>query len=105
MAVVQPGIPESFHVRVKELQSLGLAIELRYEEDRGLVLPRFTYGEEEEELETASPEAEGGTVPAWEPEFERLEEAEPQATSSGDGFEISRLAKPAVEEKEGLGHE
>ena len=30
--VIQPGIPESFHVLLKELQSLGLAVELRYEE-------------------------------------------------------------------------
>ena len=31
--VVQPGIPESFHVLVKELQSLGLSVELMHEED------------------------------------------------------------------------
>jgi len=31
--VVQPGVPESFHVLVKELQSLGLGVELMYEED------------------------------------------------------------------------
>ena len=30
--VIQPGIPESFHVLLKELQSLGLAVELRYED-------------------------------------------------------------------------
>ena len=30
--MIQPGIPESFHVLLKELQSLGLAVELRYEE-------------------------------------------------------------------------
>ena len=30
--VIQPGIPESFHVLMKELQSLGLAVELMYEE-------------------------------------------------------------------------
>ena len=31
--VSQPGIPESFQVLLKELQSLGLAVELRYETD------------------------------------------------------------------------
>ncbi|MBI4299481.1 MAG: DNA-directed RNA polymerase subunit beta [Chloroflexi bacterium] len=31
--VIQPGVPESFHVLVKELQSLGLSIELRSEEE------------------------------------------------------------------------
>ena len=29
---MQPGIPESFHVLVKELQSLGLRIDLQYDE-------------------------------------------------------------------------
>ena len=33
--VAQPGIPESFHVLLKELQSLGLAVELLHE-DEGL---------------------------------------------------------------------
>lgn len=30
--VVQPGVPESFHVLVKELQSLGLSVDLMHEE-------------------------------------------------------------------------
>ena len=30
--IIQPGIPESFHVLVKELQSLGLSVELMYEQ-------------------------------------------------------------------------
>ena len=30
--ITQPGIPESFHVLLKELQSLGLQVELRHEE-------------------------------------------------------------------------
>jgi hypothetical protein len=36
--VIQPGIPESFHVLLKELQSLGLSIELSYEEPDDLEL-------------------------------------------------------------------
>lgn len=36
--VVQPGVPESFHVLVKELQSLGLAVELMHEEEEHLML-------------------------------------------------------------------
>ena len=36
--VVQPGIPESFHVLLKELQSLGLSVELMYEEPEQLAL-------------------------------------------------------------------
>ena len=30
--ITQPGIPESFHVLLKELQSLGLQVELRHEQ-------------------------------------------------------------------------
>ena len=37
--VVQPGIPESFHVLLKELQSLGLSVELLHEEPDQLALP------------------------------------------------------------------
>ena len=47
--IVQPGIPESFHVLLKELQSLGLSIELLHEEPDQLVLE----GEGEDELEAA----------------------------------------------------
>ncbi len=36
--IVQPGIPESFHVLLKELQSLGLSVELLYEEPDHLAL-------------------------------------------------------------------
>jgi len=75
--VVQPGVPESFHVLVKELQSLGLAVELRYEEDRAIaVTPRFTYTDEEEEEEGSHPEVPAVAEPApqWEAEFESMEE-------------------------------
>jgi DNA-directed RNA polymerase subunit beta len=34
--VIQPGIPESFHVLLKELQSLGLSVELLREESEDL---------------------------------------------------------------------
>ena len=37
--IVQPGIPESFHVLLKELQSLGLSVELLHEEPERLALP------------------------------------------------------------------
>ena len=38
--IIQPGIPESFHVLVKELQSLGLSVELIYEQpDMEMGLP------------------------------------------------------------------
>ena len=37
--VIQPGIPESFHVLLKELQSLGLSVELLREESEEMSLP------------------------------------------------------------------
>jgi hypothetical protein len=40
--VVQPGIPESFHVLLKELQSLGLSVELLHEEPDALALTGVT---------------------------------------------------------------
>ena len=54
--VVQPGVPESFHVLVKELQSLGLAVELLYDEPDQRMLaesvePVMVDGEVIEELE------------------------------------------------------
>ena len=36
--VIQPGIPESFHVLLKELQSLGLSVELLHEETEQTML-------------------------------------------------------------------
>ncbi|GAH19583.1 unnamed protein product, partial [marine sediment metagenome] len=48
-AILQPGIPESFKVLVKELQSLGLAIEVINEEEK------VAFAEETKEV----PEAEG----------------------------------------------
>ena len=39
--VIQPGIPESFHVLMKELQSLGLSVELMYEEPEQMSLGDF----------------------------------------------------------------
>ena len=75
--VVQPGVPESFHVLVKELQSLGLAVELRYEDERGIPAPRFTYAEEEEE-DIVVPE--GAAVqppaPSWEVDFDPTDETD-----------------------------
>ena len=36
--IAQPGVPESFHVLLKELQSLGLAVELLNEDDERITL-------------------------------------------------------------------
>ena len=44
--IVQPGIPESFHVLLKELQSLGLSVELLHEQPDELELPDDLASEE-----------------------------------------------------------
>jgi len=41
--VVQPGVPESFHVLLKELQGLGLAIELLNEDEESVTLPERSW--------------------------------------------------------------
>ncbi len=100
--VVQPGIPESFHVLLKELQSLGLSVELRYEEEPGIPMPQFSYAEEEEEEEVApavpSPEGEAPAA-AWEPHFEGPEEQEPDAPA-GDGLGLVPFVRPTSEQEE-----
>ena len=65
--IVQPGVPESFNVLLKELQSLGLAVELLNEDER-TPLPR----ELAETLIAEDPEAEdpAETLAAEEPEAE-----------------------------------
>jgi DNA-directed RNA polymerase subunit beta len=49
--IVQPGIPESFNVLVKELQSLGLAVELLHEEEPTGLVDEDDKTEELSELE------------------------------------------------------
>ena len=65
--VIQPGIPESFHVLLKELQSLGLSVELLREEAEQLALSSLPEDETAEGSETpteAAPALEvvGGTL-------------------------------------------
>lgn len=45
--ILEPGVPESFRVLVKELQSLGLAVEVYSDEGE-----RMTFGKEEQEEKT-----------------------------------------------------
>ena len=52
--VIQPGIPESFHVLLKELQSLGLSVELLHDEPEMLSLPSVPA----EEMEDGQPSLE-----------------------------------------------
>ena len=98
--VVQPGVPESFNVLLKELQSLGLAVELRYEEDQGVVSSRFTYTgeEEEEELEAIAPIATEPVAPAWEADFAPLEEPDGDVATNVR-IDLGAYARKASEEE------
>ncbi len=53
--VIQPGIPESFHVLMKELQSLGLSVELLYEEPETMGLGDFDEGFEDDLVDSLQP--------------------------------------------------
>ncbi|MEC8891000.1 MAG: DNA-directed RNA polymerase subunit beta, partial [Chloroflexota bacterium] len=61
--VAQPGIPQSFHVLMKELQSLGLSVELENEvrEDRGLAEQDTFFGKPNE-MEDPLALLEGATI-------------------------------------------
>ena len=62
--VIQPGIPESFHVLLKELQSLGLSVELLHEDTEESALAEMSLdGEDELEVLTDRPQLEA--VPAF----------------------------------------
>ncbi len=87
--VIQPGVPESFHVLLKELQSLGLAVEL--------------LSEQEEERLSLLDELPGDIVEAEEPEASaqpatEAAEAEPAAQTAAAGREdadAGSAAEPA----------
>jgi DNA-directed RNA polymerase subunit beta len=83
--ILQPGVPESFRVLVKELQSLGLAIEVINEEERAPA---------EEAKEAQKPKAElEAVVSLPEPEAVLTEEA-----SQPDEAEIEVAESPAEPE-------
>ncbi len=95
--ILQPGVPESFKVLVKELQSLGLAIEVINEEEKvtsaeeakEVAEPEAELETAEETAETAEPEAELKTAEET-AETPKLE-AEPEAEDS--------QTEPEVEEE------
>jgi len=92
--VIQPGIPESFHVLLKELQSLGLAVELRYEEADELGLDDLDddYGEALPPYEVMDYDDMGFPETDAFPPGETVIDAEarPYDESDGDGDENGR---------------
>jgi len=101
--ILQPGVPESFKVLVKELQSLGLAIEVINEEEKvafggeAVKIPQLETGIEESEGPT---EVEGeGEKPASDEKEEEAPEAEIEVAE--DSTEVKEeVEEPASDEKE-----
>jgi hypothetical protein len=81
--ILQPGVPESFKVLVKELQSLGLAIEVINEEERASA---------EEAREAAERESEEAEMP-------KLEAALRVGEETAEAPKAELEAKAAEEEK------
>ena len=92
--VVQPGIPESFHVLLKELQSLGLSVELLFEEPEQLALGDGS-GEEEEASAPPLEEVEGALPPSLEVVGEEL--SAQVGIDGEDGHQDGEKAEPVVE--------
>jgi DNA-directed RNA polymerase subunit beta len=90
--VVQPGIPESFHVLLKELQSLGLSVELLHEEPEHLDLPEEA---PEDELFATAPEV-LEPVPNLQIVDGEVEAAVAIAEPEQDGNQPDALDEPAA---------
>ena len=91
--IVTPGVPESFKVLVKELQSLGLAIEVINEEEK--VAPSEEIKETAEELETKPEATQESSSTALEITQRGEEIKETKAKRTGK-------AKPLVAEEAGV---
>ena len=100
--ILQPGVPESFKVLVKELQSLGLALEVISEEEPKVTTIEDTI-EELPDLETGLPTAEteapGPETETTEPETEvptlEAETAEPETEAPALETETTELESEA----------
>jgi DNA-directed RNA polymerase subunit beta len=96
--ILQPGVPESFKVLVKELQSLGLALEVINEEEETKLAPPEETIEEAHDLDTEIPVIEGPeTVTAEEPETATEDESEVETSEKP---EINIVEKPDTETTE-----
>jgi DNA-directed RNA polymerase subunit beta len=91
--ILQPGVPESFKVLVKELQSLGLAIEVINEEEKAAAEEAREEGEGEEAEMPKLEAALGGAEEAGEAKVEEKTEA------AGEAEETSK-AKAEAEAEE-----
>jgi DNA-directed RNA polymerase subunit beta len=108
--ILQPGVPESFKVLVKELQSLGLAIEVINEEEKATAEEAKEAEAESEEAETpkleaATEEEEKAEAPkAAAEEEEKIEapkaEAEPEAAEEEKAEAPKAEAEPEAEDSQ-----
>jgi len=89
--IMPPGVPESFKVLVKELQSLGLAVEVINEEDKTMHIDKVN---EASELEGGPEVIEVSSVD--EPGLEE----EAGDTKEGEAAEIKETAEDSVAEEE-----
>ena len=95
--IVQPGIPESFHVLLKELQSLGLSVELLHEESEQLALP----DEPIEELASSEPSLEAvDGAPILEVLDEEVAPVPLPTGEDGKGDEAAEVPSPEVASSE-----
>jgi len=96
--ILQPGVPESFKVLVKELQSLGLALEVINEEEETKIAPS------EEDIEEAF-DLEPEMKALDEPEIETSEQSETEAseepeTEISEEPEMKTVEEPEAETSE-----
>ena len=99
--IVQPGIPESFHVLIKELQSLGLSVDLLHDEPDTLALP----GGGQEEINSSDTTLE---IAENMPSFEVLDDQTPlsgsvDVMSNGDVLEEDHPVKFTDDETNAAG--
>ena len=92
---IQPGIPESFHVLVKELQSLGLSVELIYEQpDVDMGLP------DEPTIDDLMDGVASLSDPAAIPGFDDLGPMPSEIPSFDDKPETAKAEQPVSQEAE-----
>ena len=93
--IIQPGIPESFHVLVKELQSLGLSVELIYEQpDVDIGLP------DEPTIDDLMDGVASLGAPSAIPGFDDLGPLPSEIPSFDDEPDAATVEQPATQEAE-----
>ncbi|MFR0671621.1 MAG: DNA-directed RNA polymerase subunit beta [Veillonella parvula] len=96
--IPEPGVPESFKVLLKELQSIGLDVKILNEDQEEVVMKELE--DEDEVVETGIEEVMEGSavetdeVTVVEPEVEEEEEEDLPADNGGEDDILSQLAYP-----------